>query len=123
MGAGLETTWTQADEALSFYSAVTGKNYWEGPAENTIVVGHSLGGGLAGFVSFLSGTEGVGFDHMPFGIAAALQNLSAPDNPDSTDHQLDTSKFKAYYTSREVLQYLRSGIVPSIFGCCARQHS
>ncbi|MEM7778441.1 MAG: hypothetical protein AAF732_22915 [Pseudomonadota bacterium] len=82
IGAGLGSTWTQADEALDFYEAVTEQNYWEGPAQNTIVIGHSLGGGLAGLVSSLTGTEGYGFDHMPFGIAAiGFAGTDDVDNP------------------------------------------
>jgi subtilisin family serine protease len=76
VAAGITDTFTQADETLAFYTAVTGKNYWDGAAQDTIVTGHSLGGGLAGFVSALTGTEGYGFDHMPFGIAAALYGFA-----------------------------------------------
>ena len=48
VAAGIVDTFTQADETLAFYTAVTGKDYWEGAAEDVIVTGHSLGGGLAG---------------------------------------------------------------------------
>ncbi len=57
IGAGWIGSGTQADEALAFYTAVTGKDWWEAD-NNAILTGHSLGGGLAGFVSRLSGTPG-----------------------------------------------------------------
>ena len=45
-GAGQTTS--QTSLALDFYKSVTGKSVFEGAAANTIVTGHSLGGGLAG---------------------------------------------------------------------------
>ncbi|MEO1639089.1 MAG: hypothetical protein AAFU41_07575 [Pseudomonadota bacterium] len=46
VGSGAVFDWTQAPDALSFYQKVTGKHYSEGPADGTIVTGHSLGSGL-----------------------------------------------------------------------------
>jgi Protein of unknown function (DUF2974) len=68
IGAGLASEVTQTDEALAFYKTVTGKEYWQGPAANTILTGHSLGGGLAALVASLSGTQAVVYDYMPFAL-------------------------------------------------------
>ena len=70
VGLGFPAT-SQATLAIEFYEEITGNSVFEGESENVQLTGHSLGGGLAGFVSTLSGTAGTGFDHMPFGIAAA----------------------------------------------------
>ena len=59
-GSGTPTS--QTSLALEFYESVTGKSVFEGAAENTILTGHSLGGGLAGLVSALSTTPGLGYD-------------------------------------------------------------
>lgn len=59
VGAGATLTYTQADETLAFYEAVTGQSTNDGPAANTIVTGHSLGGGLAGHVSALTGRRSI----------------------------------------------------------------
>jgi hypothetical protein len=47
-GAGLATS--QTAMALQFYETVTGHSVWDGPLDDMILTGHSLGGGLAGFV-------------------------------------------------------------------------
>jgi hypothetical protein len=112
IAAGVTATFSQADETLAFYTAVTGKNYWDGKADNVIVTGHSLGGGLAGLVSALTGTEGYGFDHMPFGIPAALYGFGdGVDNP-----PLDFENFNAIWTSNEILQSARDGTVQTVAG-------
>ena len=69
---GVAGTFTQGDEALAFYRTVTGLDYWQGAATNTILTGHSLGGGLAGFVGSLSGTATYSFDYSPFSLSAWL---------------------------------------------------
>lgn len=73
--------WTDQDQAnlaLEFYQAATerGPFAYEIPTD-IILTGHSLGGGLAGFVSVLSGAEAVMFDHMPYGRAAIDTYLGA----------------------------------------------
>lgn len=61
----------QGNLATEFYLAITGKEVYALTApSNVVVVGHSLGGGLAGLVSMLSGVEGHGYDHMPFAAGA-----------------------------------------------------
>ena len=110
IGAGWIGSGTQADEALAFYTAVTGRDWWEAD-NNAILTGHSLGGGLAGFVSWLSGTPGHGFDHMPFGIAAAFQSLYVPDLPETQDYETSRSSFVAEHVSGEVLSGARNGLV------------
>jgi hypothetical protein len=42
---------SQAGLAIDFYEAVTGRSVHDGAAAGTILTGHSLGGGLAGFVA------------------------------------------------------------------------
>lgn len=88
IGAGVTAPITQADETVEFYSAVVDSL----PSNtNVILTGHSLGGGLAGLASVLSGTEGYGFDHMPFGIAASVMAASSG----GSDIDLDFTKFSA----------------------------
>jgi hypothetical protein len=73
-GAGTPTD--QSRLALDFYNDVTnGGLPTADTAPNTIVTGHSLGGGLAGLVSTLTGVKGVGFDHMPIAIVAQVQQM------------------------------------------------
>jgi Lipase (class 3) len=42
---------SSASLALQFYNSVTGSNYQAGPAANTVLTGHSLGGGMSGFAA------------------------------------------------------------------------
>ena len=97
-GAGLDSTYTQADEALAFYSSVTGRPIADPnapsqpPPPNVIVTGHSLGGGLAGYVSATQGVTGVGFDHSPFGFAA----VSFFDNDGNIDINWKPENFQNF---------------------------
>jgi hypothetical protein len=50
----------QAELAAAFYTAVTGKSDTE-CAPNVTLTGHSLGGGLAGFINVTTGTKAVVF--------------------------------------------------------------
>lgn len=64
-------TGPDATNAIAFYHEVAGllNDPWQSPSDIT-VVGHSLGGGLAGFVGAIYGLHGVLFDNMPFNNAA-----------------------------------------------------
>jgi hypothetical protein len=79
LGAGFSGA-SQGGLAVEFYKAVAGVStpYYriENAPSSTLLVGHSLGGGLAGFVGALSGEVSYGYDHMPFGIAAYAQAVS-----------------------------------------------
>ena len=69
IGAGW-TDQAQANLSIEFYKAATGLDPFSSTAPTSITLtGHSLGGGLAGFVSMISGAEAVLFDHMPFAAA------------------------------------------------------
>lgn len=63
---GLGIVGNQAHLAAKFYAEIREAN----PGANIILTGHSLGGGLAGFVAKLNGLEAVMFDNMPFELAA-----------------------------------------------------
>ena len=109
IGAGVTAPITQADETVEFYSAVVDSL----PSNtNVILTGHSLGGGLAGLASVLSGTEGYGFDHMPFGIAASVMAASSG----GSDIDLDFTKFSAMWMDQDILRSVRNGDVQLIAG-------
>lgn len=69
--AGAGTLTSQVQLAVDFYTQVTGRTLQDGPASNVVLTGHSLGGGLAGFVGALYGKSAVLFDNMTFENAAA----------------------------------------------------
>jgi hypothetical protein len=88
LGAG-SPSGPDATDAVAFYQRVAGPNdtNWPGAA-NITVVGHSLGGGLAGFVGAIYGLQGVLFDNMTFNNAAFnaySQSLPSTNNGDAAD--------------------------------------
>jgi len=73
------TRGTQLSHAQQFFEDVTGidpfdKRSIHGPT-NPILTGHSLGGGLAGHISALTGDLAVVFDNEPFGAASVMETL------------------------------------------------
>lgn len=77
----------QARMAAEFRNAVVAAGY-----ANPILTGHSLGGGLAGFVASLYGDEAKIFDNMPFQLSAEqvftyalLDDAYYAANPSSAD--------------------------------------
>jgi Ca2+-binding RTX toxin-like protein len=63
----------QATEAVAFYNTV--KNSSEAEGKDIVFTGHSLGGGLAGFMASLTGEDAVVFDNMPFEFAAKMVTI------------------------------------------------
>jgi hypothetical protein len=67
LGAGFSGA-SQAGLAEQFYQSVTGLSVFSGlTPSNLVLTGHSLGGGLAGFIASLTGASATVFDNMPFG--------------------------------------------------------
>lgn len=67
---------SQAALAADFYTAVTNQGLYDGAASNVILTGHSQGGGLAGYISALTGTSATIFDNMPYSAAAFVTWLA-----------------------------------------------
>ena len=119
LGAGFDIA-SQAGLAASFYEAMTGQSLFAPASGNVILTGHSLGGGLAGYLSALNGTKAYGFDHMVFGPAAEARlasHLHSLGITDPTEQQLaalgirlpDASKFIGTHVENEILVDVRNG--------------
>jgi hypothetical protein len=104
---GLGYAADQANLAEIFYETVTNRDLNGSASTDTILTGHSLGGGLAGYIPALTGTSGVGFDHMPFGVSAWLRHLSDVNRP--LNKEPEFGAFKGIHTTGEALQFLRDG--------------
>lgn len=133
LGAGFPQA-SQGRLSIEFFEAVTNTSVFdEGAGDGVIVTGHSLAGGLAGFISLLSGAEGAGFDHMPFGAAAfaaiATEALKRAEDEnreiDEIDfetlqslgmHIPDFADFSAYYVEGEINSGLRDGTYAMLLG-------
>ena len=66
-GAGIIST--QSEDAIRFYERIAGQSVFK-LNQNIVTTGHSLGGGLAGYIAALSNGEAYIFDAMPFASAA-----------------------------------------------------
>lgn len=119
LGTGWDGT-SQAGLAASFYVTMTGQSLFAPAASDVILTGHSLGGGLAGYLSALNGATAYGFDHMVFGPAAErtfasyLYSLGITDPTEQDLASLgimlpDASKFTATHVEDEILVGVRSG--------------
>jgi hypothetical protein len=82
LGGGIPDLAPQGNMAIEFYKGIVETVYGTGidlnsPALNVSLTGHSLGGGLAGYVADLYGQDAVIFDNMSFeDSAAAAYTLS-----------------------------------------------
>jgi Ca2+-binding RTX toxin-like protein len=75
MGAGLASR--QAPFAEQFYQRVIGQSTpFANAPDNLILTGHSLGGGLAGYMASLSHGRGIVFDAMPYAASAINRVLA-----------------------------------------------
>jgi Ca2+-binding RTX toxin-like protein len=108
----------QANLAIKFYQAVVAAY----PEENIELTGHSLGGGLAGYVASIYGEKAVLFDNMAYEHAsAAIVNLANPNSelfdPDIKEFiygaadpwPIDESSITAYAEEGEILHANRLG--------------
>jgi hypothetical protein len=113
-----------------FSQASLAQEYWELQGGDAVTTGHSLGGGLAGYVSLRNGTPSIGFDHMPFVLAAA--NAQGIDTDfsffsalmDLTDFKLDAidewmdqlnfGSFAGISIDGEILEGVRDGTIGTI---------
>lgn len=71
----------QQQHAMDFFQDVKAAN----PNKTISLTGHSLGGGLAGFVSSITGAEAHVFDNMTYKLAANLAYLAARIAEEFTD--------------------------------------
>lgn len=121
LGAGWAGA-SQAKLALDVYAEVTGKANFEYAGDDVILTGHSLGGGLAGYLSVLTGTKAYGFDHMTFGPAAMAtlgSHLFSLLLPDPTAEQLaslglrvpSADNFIGSHVEGEILVGVRDGSI------------
>lgn len=117
----------QGRMAIKFYEMIAGGGdpdfsiYHDTPIFDMSLTGHSLGGGLASFISTITHQEAVVFDQMP-GVYAGLievgrQQLSelASDGYVSA-RPPSVSNIHGFYVSGEVLEHVRSGLLQTIAG-------
>ncbi|MDD8024774.1 MAG: hypothetical protein PHX82_16915 [Paracoccaceae bacterium] len=70
-GSDITNGWVLGEGTLNAQSRLAQAFYAK--VNPDIFTGHALGGGLAGFVSAITGRQAYLFDHMPFGAGAYLQ--------------------------------------------------
>src|SRR5882724_5832012 len=94
---------SQAQMALNFYNQVKA----EVGAQSIVLTGHSLGGGLAGFVADLTGASADIFNNIPFGTGVAVSTLSPSLSPGTTA-PTSSSNVNQFITFGEVATGLRA---------------
>jgi len=107
----------QARLGQEFFQAVTGTTDGEARDGNALLTGHSLGGGLAGFLASLHGHEAHIFDWMTFKLASdnayadadAISGLYARDTfyAGGEPWEIDRSQISGTYVDGEALEGLR----------------
>ena len=108
-GHGSQTS--QIELAEGFYQAALQR---AGVSSSSIITtGHSLGGGLAGFVTALHGVEGRGFDHMPFAAAALIHTYLTSGDADVASILANSENFSASHVENEILVSVRDASLQS----------
>lgn len=89
-GAGIIST--QSEAALKFYADIVGQSPF---VKNNAVVttGHSLGGGLAGYVAAISNGAAYAYDPMPFGAATITKVID-----ENIKNNLSSTKMLSFLT-------------------------
>lgn len=89
-GAGIIST--QSEAALKFYTDIAGQSPF---VKNNAVVttGHSLGGGLAGYVAAISNGAAYAYDPMPFGAATITKVID-----ENIKNNLSSTKMLSFLT-------------------------
>jgi hypothetical protein len=84
-GWTLSGGWANAPQprlAKAFYEQITQQNvYGTTPPANVILTGHSLGGGLAGFVGVLTGADTSIYNNIGFGAGAVVDSVVSGNFP------------------------------------------
>ena len=101
----------QAFDAINFYQAIVGT----AGKSNIVQVGHSLGGGIAGFIAAIYGLPADIFDNMPFNDAAARAFLLATTGTPITNERIPQGESwtKYLYGDSSPVPSDYSGIVAS----------
>ena len=76
-GAGIISS--QSEDAILFYEQISGKSVFE-KNPGVVTTGHSLGGGLAGYIGALSNGQAYIYDAMPFGAASITRVIKEQIN-------------------------------------------
>lgn len=76
-GAGIISS--QSEDAIHFYERISGKSVFE-QNPGVVTTGHSLGGGLAGYIGALSNGQAYIYDAMPFGAASITRVIKEQIN-------------------------------------------
>jgi hypothetical protein len=71
---GADILSTQSEAALKFYQSVTGQSPFK-KADDIVLTGHSLGGGLAGYTAALTNGAAYIYDPMPFAAASITKMI------------------------------------------------
>lgn len=73
-GAGVLSS--QSEDAIRFYEQISGESVFKANP-GIITTGHSLGGGLAGYIGALTNGQAYVYDAMPFGAASITRVIKA----------------------------------------------
>ena len=106
-GTGTLVNSEQAALAVQFYDSVTGGDVAGGVSGGAVLTGHSLGGGLAGFVASLTHDQAYVFDNMPY-ILAATKFAYETNLMTGSNLSPDAGTIHGFCITDEILQLARS---------------
>ena len=94
-GAGIIST--QSEDAIQFYEKIAGQSVFKANP-GVVTTGHSLGGGLAGYIGALSNGEAYIYDAMPFGAASITRVIK--EQMDQANFLTGPAELTAFLTTQ-----------------------